>query len=41
VLDVMLSAGRSAEAGEFVTVDSAVAPVPSLPVDFDPFARTL
>ena len=41
VLDVMLSAGRSAEAGEFVTVDSGVAPVPSLPVDFDPFARTL
>ena len=41
VLDVMLSAEESAARGEFVTVDSTVAPVPAMPIDFDPFARTL
>lgn len=41
VLDVMLSAEQSAESGRFVTINSSVAPVPTLSVDFDPFARTL
>ncbi len=41
VLDVMLSAEESAERGEFVTVQSTVAPVPAVPIDFDPFAATL
>jgi predicted dehydrogenase len=42
VLDVLLSAQESAASGEFVTVSSSLtAPVPSVPVDFDPFARTL
>ncbi|RWZ52766.1 Gfo/Idh/MocA family oxidoreductase [Labedella phragmitis] len=42
VLDVMLSAQESVASGEFVTVDSSIsAPVPSVPVDFDPFASTL
>ncbi|MFF5792036.1 Gfo/Idh/MocA family protein [Paeniglutamicibacter sp. NPDC012692] len=41
VLDVMLSAEESAATGEFVSVNSSAASVPSMPVDFDPFARTL
>ena len=41
VLDIMLSAEESAESGQFVTVDSSVPPVPTLPEDFDPFAQTL
>ncbi|ROP48633.1 MULTISPECIES: Gfo/Idh/MocA family protein [unclassified Rathayibacter] len=42
VLDVMLSAQESAESGEFVAIDSTLsAPVPAVPVDFDPFAQTL
>lgn len=41
VLDVMLSAQTSAVDGRFVSVDSTVAPVPTLPADFDPYARTL
>ncbi|NQX27467.1 Gfo/Idh/MocA family oxidoreductase [Microbacteriaceae bacterium VKM Ac-2854] len=42
VLDVMLSAQESAESGEFLKVASSVsAPVPTVPVDFDPFAATL
>ena len=41
VLDIMLSAQTSAADGSFVTVDSTVAPVPALPADFDPHARTL
>jgi predicted dehydrogenase len=41
VLDVMLSAEESAERGEFVAVESTVAPVPAVPADFDPHARTL
>lgn len=42
VLDVMLSAAESAATGQFITVESTLAaPVPVVPVDFDPFARTL
>jgi predicted dehydrogenase len=42
VLDVMLSAQKSAASGEFVSIDSSILqPVASVPVDFDPFARTL
>lgn len=41
VLDVMLSAEESVERGEFVTVESSVEPIPAMPVDFDPFAKTL
>jgi predicted dehydrogenase len=42
VLDVMLSAQESAVSGQFVSLDSSVsAPVPAIPVDFDPLARTL
>jgi len=41
VLDVMLSAQESAATGEFVRVGSTVAPVPAVPVDFDPFTATL
>jgi predicted dehydrogenase len=42
VLDVLLSAQESAASGEFVAIDSTLtAPVPPVPVDFDPFARTL
>lgn len=41
VLDVMLSAQESATTGEFVRVGSTVAPVPAVPVDFDPFTATL
>ena len=42
VLDVLLSAQESAASGEFVAIGSSLsAPVPAVPVDFDPFARTL
>ena len=41
VLDVLLSAQDSAETGQYIEIDSTVAPVPAVPVDFDPFARTL
>jgi predicted dehydrogenase len=41
VLDIMLSAQESAESGQFVAVESTVAPVPAVPADFDPHARTL
>jgi len=42
VLDVMLSAQESAASGEFLKVASSIlAPVPTVPVDFDPFAATL
>ncbi|WP_108251465.1 Gfo/Idh/MocA family protein [Planctomonas deserti] len=41
VLDIMLSAQESAEHGQFVEVASTVAPVPAVPADFDPHARTL
>ena len=42
VLDVMLSAQESVASGEFVAIGSSLsAPVPAVPVDFDPFARTL
>lgn len=41
VLDVLLSAQDSAETGQYLEIDSTVAPVPAVPVDFDPFARTL
>jgi predicted dehydrogenase len=41
VLDVLLSAAHSVDTGEFVRVESSVAAVPVVPVDFDPFARTL
>ena len=41
VLDIMLSAGESIATGEVVEVASTVAPVPAVPADFDPFARTL
>ncbi|MGC5172161.1 Gfo/Idh/MocA family protein [Microbacterium sp. DT81.1] len=41
VLDIMLSAEESAETDRFVTIDSSVPAVPSLPEDFDPFAQTL
>ncbi|MDT3315534.1 Gfo/Idh/MocA family oxidoreductase [Microbacterium sp. KSW4-11] len=41
VLDVLLSAQDSAETGQYLEIDSTVATVPPVPVDFDPFARTL
>jgi hypothetical protein len=41
VLEVMLAADESAESGSFVTIDSSVPAIPAMPVDFDPFARTL
>ena len=41
VLDIMLSAEESAHSHLFVTVDSSVQPVPTLPDDFDPFASTI
>ena len=41
VVDVLLSAQRSASTEEFVKVTSTVAPVPLLPEGFDPFAATL
>ncbi|GAB3601069.1 Gfo/Idh/MocA family protein [Microbacterium tumbae] len=41
VLDVMLSVEESVADGRFVAVESSVEPIPAMPVDFDPFARTL
>jgi predicted dehydrogenase len=41
VLDTMVAAQESATRGEFVTVESTVEPIDAMPVDFDPFARTL
>lgn len=41
VLDILLSSEQSAETNQFVDVLSSVAPVASIPVDFDPFSRTL
>ncbi len=41
VLDVMLSAEESAATGETVKIASTVDAVPAVPVDFDPFAKTL
>lgn len=41
VLDVLLSVERSVVDERFVTVDSSVPRVPSLPEDFDPFASTI
>ncbi|MFT4228700.1 MAG: Gfo/Idh/MocA family oxidoreductase [Microbacterium sp.] len=41
VLDIMLSAGESADSGQSVRIDSTVGPVPVVPAGFDPFARTL
>ena len=41
VLDTMLAAEESAERHEFVVVQSTVAPIETMPLDFDPFARTL
>ncbi len=41
VLDVLLSAQDSAETGAYTEIQSTVAPVPPVPVDFDPFASTL
>jgi predicted dehydrogenase len=41
VLDVMLAAQDSAADGRHVELRSTVAPVPAVPVDFDPFAATL
>ena len=41
VLDTMVSAQESAALGQFVPVESTVAPIEAVPVDFDPFARTL
>jgi len=41
VLDTMMAAEESAERREFVTVHSTVAPIEAMPIDFDPFARTV
>lgn len=41
VLEVMLSAQRSAATGDAVAITSSVEPVPALPVAFDPLAATL
>jgi len=41
VLDTMVSAQESAARGEFVTVESTVDLIEAVPVDFDPFAKTL
>ena len=41
VLDIMLSAEESAASGEFIALESTMAPVAAMPVDFDPFASTL
>jgi predicted dehydrogenase len=41
VLDTMVAAQDSAVRGEFVAVESTVDPIEVVPVDFDPFARTL
>ncbi|MHC2998584.1 Gfo/Idh/MocA family protein [Microbacterium sp. HJ5] len=41
VLDTLLSIEESVESGSFVSVESTVDEVGSLPADFDPFAATL
>ncbi|MGZ0712739.1 Gfo/Idh/MocA family protein (plasmid) [Coraliomargarita sp. W4R53] len=41
VLDTMMSAQESAALGQFIPVASTVASIEAMPVDFDPFARTL
>ncbi|GAA1917546.1 Gfo/Idh/MocA family oxidoreductase [Microbacterium aoyamense] len=41
VLETMIAADESAQSGSFIDVESTVAPIPAVPVDFDPFARTL
>ncbi|WP_029151283.1 Gfo/Idh/MocA family protein [Microbacterium indicum] len=42
VLDVMLSAEESAaQGGAFLDIESSVDAIPTMPLDFDPFAQTL
>lgn len=41
VLDTMVAAQESAARGEFVAVDSRVDRIHAVPVDFDPYARTV
>ena len=41
VLDTLIAVEESATRGEFVGIESTVAPVPSLPEEFDPFEATL
>jgi predicted dehydrogenase len=41
VLDTMVAAQESAARGEFVRVESSLDPIEAVPVEFDPFARTL
>ena len=41
VLDTMMAAEESAERREFVTVHSTVAPIEAMPIEFDPFVRTV
>lgn len=41
VLEILLAADESSRTDAFVTVDSSIPAVPSLPDGFDPFARTL
>jgi Oxidoreductase family, NAD-binding Rossmann fold len=41
VLDTLIAVEESATRGEFVTIQSTVPPVPSLPEEFDPFQATL
>jgi predicted dehydrogenase len=41
VLDTMVAAQESGTRREFVTVESSVEPIEAMPVEFDPFARTL
>lgn len=41
VLDVMIAATDSIDAGAFVDISSRPAPSPALPADWDPFAATL
>ncbi len=41
VLDAMFATAESIDSGAFVPVDSTVGPVPALPADWDPTARTV
>jgi predicted dehydrogenase len=41
VLDTLIAVEESATRGEYVAIESTVAPVPSLPEEFDPFQATL
>jgi predicted dehydrogenase len=41
VLDTMMSAAESAATSQFVTVQSTVEKIAAMPVDFDPFEKTL